>query len=184
MPFTETKIAGVWIHQPERHLDSRGSFEEQFKLSALQGQLDMDFHVVQVNQSESRAGVVRGIHWTTGTPGQAKYVSCVSGSIWDVVVDLRKGLPTFGTWFAETLSRENGKSVLISEGIGHAFLALEDKTVVNYLCSSEYNPMLDQAINPLDETLSIPFAKVASDYGIPELILSDKDLNGLQFLGL
>lgn len=181
MHFTETAIAGVWIHNPVRFPDPRGTFEEQFKASIIRSELGRDFQVLQINQSISNKGVVRGIHWTASPAGQAKYVSCVRGSIWDVYVDLRPESKTFGKWGAAFVSLESGKSVLISEGMGHAFLALEDDTVVNYLCTSEYEPSADRTINPLDPDLAIPFRQIATEHGIPDLTLSDKDRNGIAF---
>jgi len=184
MHFTETVIPGVWIHNPVRYPDSRGTFEEQFRESTIQSELGRDFKVLQVNQSLSNKGVVRGIHWTAGPVGQAKYLSCVRGSIWDVYVDLRTNSKTFGQWGSEFISLENGKSVLISEGLGHAFLALEDDTVVNYLCTSEYQPSDDRIVNPLDPELAIPFSLIATNYGITELHLSEKDRAGSSFATL
>lgn len=184
MHFTETAIAGVWIHNPVRFPDSRGTFEEQFRDTIIRSELGRDFKVLQVNQSVSNKGVVRGIHWTAGPVGQAKYLSCVKGSIWDVYVDLRSDSETFGKWGSEFISLENGKSVMITEGIGHAFLALEDGTVVNYLCNSEYEPLADRTINPLDPDLAIPFFQTASEHGIHELLLSDKDRAGSPLLAL
>jgi dTDP-4-dehydrorhamnose 3,5-epimerase len=184
MHFAETDISGVWIHNPVRFPDSRGNFQEQFKESVIQSELGRGFRVLQANQSVSNKGVVRGIHWTASPTGQAKYLSCVKGSIWDVYVDLRKDSSTFGRWGAEFISLENGKSILISEGIGHAFLALEDDTVVNYLCTAEFDPSADKTINPLDPDLAIPFELVANDYGIQELILSEKDRTGSLFVSL
>lgn len=181
MHFSKTAIEGVWVNRAEKHVDPRGTFEEQFKSSSIGDQLGRGFLVAQVNKSVSFQGVVRGIHWTDSPSGQAKYVSCGKGSIWDVYVDLRHESPTFGEWGAEFLSLENGTSVLISEGIGHAFLALEDETVVNYLCTAEYKPSVDRTISPLDKDLAIPFVQIASEYGISELILSDKDRAGSAF---
>jgi dTDP-4-dehydrorhamnose 3,5-epimerase len=181
MRFSTTAIDGVWIHTSLRFPDNRGSFEEQFRSSTILAEIGRNFEVMQVNQSISRKGVLRGIHWTSGDRGQAKYVSCVQGSIWDVYVDLRKNSQTFGKWGAELLSLKNGKSVLISEGIGHAFLALEEGTVVNYLCTAEYEPSVDRTISPLDTGLAIPFLQVANENGISELILSDKDQAGGNF---
>ena len=181
MTFTPLKIAGVWLHTPKIWPDDRGTFHEVFKLSLISQQLGRDFQVKQVNQSTSAAGVIRGIHWTDSPEGQAKYVSCPKGSLWDVVVDLRPNSETYGQWDARTLSAENGQSLLISEGIGHAFLALEHGTVANYLCSSEFNPGADKTINPLDSQLAIGFLEKASEFGIDGLILSPKDLEGAVF---
>jgi dTDP-4-dehydrorhamnose 3,5-epimerase len=106
------------------------------------------------------------------------------GSIWDVFVDLRKGSKTFGRWGAEYLSLDNGRSIFLSEGIGHALLSLEEGTVVNYLCTSEYDPTADRTIYPLDESLAIPFERVAGEHGIIDLVLSPKDRQGASFLSI
>ena len=181
MTFTPLKIEGVWLHTPKVWPDGRGTFHEVFKLSLISEQLGREFHVKQVNQSSSAAGVIRGIHWTDSLEGQAKYVSCPKGALWDVVVDLRLGSSTYGQWDARTLSADNGQSLLISEGIGHAFLSLEDGTVANYLCSSEFNPSADKTVNPLDPSLKIGFSKLAEEFGIQDLRMSPKDAEGAAF---
>jgi dTDP-4-dehydrorhamnose 3,5-epimerase len=158
MSFTPLKIQGSWVFEPRKFDDDRGSFHEVFKLSQISEVLGRAFEVKQVNHSISKAGVIRGIHWADFPPGQAKYVSCFRGSIWDVVVDIRVGSPTFGQWDAAELSAENGKCVLIEEGLGHVFLALEDDSVVSYLCSEPFNPSAEQGINPLDQDVAIPFS--------------------------
>ena len=175
MSFKEMKIQGAFVHSPVRHEDNRGHFEEQFKLSLVEKELDRSFQVLQVNQSLSQKGVIRGIHFTDSQEGQAKYISCTSGAIWDVVVDLRRNSPTYGHWDAEVISAKNGKSVFIPEGLGHAFLALDDNTVANYLCTTEFNPQADKTINPLDQTLAIAFEQIAKIHGIESFLLSDKD---------
>ena len=181
MPFEEMKIQGAWLHTPNIYPDNRGSFHEVFKLSEIEKTLGRTFSVKQVNQSTSSKGVIRGIHFTDSTEGQAKYVSCVSGALWDVIVDLRKGSPTYGTWDAVELSAENKKSVLISEGLGHAFLSLADNTIANYLCSSEFNPSADKTVNPLSPKLDIAFLSVAKNFGIEEFKLSKKDSEATKF---
>jgi dTDP-4-dehydrorhamnose 3,5-epimerase len=180
MPFEETSISGVFVHTSEKHYDNRGHFEEQLKLSELRAEIGTDFHPRQVNQSKSLRGVLRGIHFTEGPPGQAKYISCSQGSVWDVAVDLRVGSSSYGRWFAELLTAENGKSVFISEGLGHAFLALEDSTI-NYLCSSEYDPSAEKIINPLSPALGIPFEQIMRQSEIPALIMSSKDATASNF---
>jgi dTDP-4-dehydrorhamnose 3,5-epimerase len=119
MPFTPSPLEGVFVYSPHRHADNRGHFEEQFKLSEFSSQVGVEFKVRQVNQSSSSKGVLRGIHYTEGSPGQAKYVSCPRGSVWDVIVDLRRDSPSFGKWFAEILSADNGRSIFIPEGRKH-----------------------------------------------------------------
>ena len=181
MTFTPLKIEGVWLQTPKVWPDDRGTFHEVFKLSLISEQLGRDFQVKQVNQSTSAAGVVRGIHWTDSPEGQAKYVSCPKGALWDVVVDLRPKSPTYGLWDARIISEESGQSLLISEGIGHAFLALENETVANYLCTTEFNPQADRTMNPLDPTLEISFSKKAAEFGVLGLKMSPKDLEGSAF---
>jgi dTDP-4-dehydrorhamnose 3,5-epimerase len=175
MPFTASPLEGVFVYSPQRHADDRGHFEEQFKLSEFSSQVGVEFKVRQVNQSFSSKGVLRGIHYTEGAPGQAKYVSCPRGSIWDVVVDLLPGSPSYGKWFAEILSADNGKSIFIPEGMGHAFVALEDNSVVNYLCSTEFDPSLDRALNPFSPKLAIKFDSLSLSHGIESFVLSEKD---------
>jgi dTDP-4-dehydrorhamnose 3,5-epimerase len=181
MTFLPMKIEGAWAHEPNIFSDARGTFQEQFKLSEIRAKLGRSFGVHQVNQSVSAAGVIRGIHWTDSVAGQAKYVSCSRGLLWDVVVDLRPTSPTYGQWDARYLSPENGVSLLISEGIGHAFLALEDGTVATYLCTSEFEPASDRSVNPLSRNLAIPFSSIAAEHGISDLTLSDKDRTAADF---
>ena len=175
MQFTPMAIQGAWVHTPVRHEDNRGHFEEQFKLSAIEAQLGRTFTVKQVNQSVSAKGVIRGIHFTDSPEGQAKYVSCPQGAIWDVVVDLRPDSPTYGKWDAVVISAENGKSVLISEGLGHAFLSLEENSVANYLCTSEYQAEFDKTVNVFSPELAINFDHIAAAHEITMLSLSEKD---------
>lgn len=175
MPFEPMKIPGAYIFNPARLGDGRGYFQENFKLSYIRAQLGISFTVKQVNQSLSSKGVIRGIHFADTPPGQAKYVTCPQGAVWDVVVDLRAGSPSFGIWDGVVLSGKNGKSVLLGEGLGHGFLALEEGSVVSYLCSEEYKPGNEHQINPFDPDLRIDFAKVGNKYGIENFILSEKD---------
>jgi dTDP-4-dehydrorhamnose 3,5-epimerase len=181
MTFTPLKIDGVWLHTPKIWPDDRGTFHEVFKHSLISEQLGREFQVKQVNQSTSAAGVIRGIHWTDSPEGQAKYVSCPKGALWDVVVDLRPESSTFGQWDAQQLSEANGHSLLISEGIGHAFLSLLDGTVANYLCTSEFNPEADKVISPFDASLNISFRETAMLTGISDLRASEKDRYGTSF---
>jgi dTDP-4-dehydrorhamnose 3,5-epimerase len=173
MSFTPLKIEGSWVFAPQKFPDERGSFHEVFKLPLLSETLGFVFEVKQVNQSVSKAGVIRGIHWADVPPGQAKYVFCSKGAIWDLVTDIRIGSPTFGQFDGDVISADNGKCLLIKEGLGHVFLSLEDDTVVNYLCSEPFSPTTEHGINPLDETLAIPFD---SKFPKERLLFSPKDL--------
>jgi dTDP-4-dehydrorhamnose 3,5-epimerase len=168
-------IAGAFIFEASKFADSRGHFQENFKLSQFADELGIGFTVKQVNQSVSAKGVIRGIHFADNPPGQAKYVNCPKGKVWDVVVDLRQTSPTFGKWQGVELSETNGKSVFIAEGLGHAFLSLEDDSVVSYLCSEEYSPTTERQINPLDQDLAIGFLAAGAPFGVKNFVLSEKD---------
>ena len=181
MSFTPMSIAGAWIYEPKVWPDERGTFHEVFRISAIRDQLGRDFNVQQVNQSLSNKGVIRGVHWTESESGQAKYVSCPAGALWDFIVDVRPESSTFGTWDAVLLTPENRKSVLISEGIGHGFLALKEGTIASYLCSAEIEPAADRAINPMSNSLAIDFEGAALGYGIQSFILSAKDASAPDF---
>jgi dTDP-4-dehydrorhamnose 3,5-epimerase len=113
--------------------------------------------------------VIRGIHFSDVPPGQAKYVTCASGAILDIVVDLRAGSPQFGRWAAARLDAENKHTVYIEPGLGHAFVALTDEATVLYLCSSAYDRSREHGVHPLDPEIGIIWPA-----GI-EPILSDKD---------
>lgn len=115
--------------------------------------------MAQTNHSRSARGVLRGVHFTTTPPGQAKYVHCARGRALDVVVDIRLGSPTFGAYEAVELDSEDLRSVYLAEGVGHAFLALEEDTVMSYLVSTEYVPGLEQAIDPFDPQLGLPWPR-------------------------
>jgi len=162
-------IAGAWIRTPRIHWDERGSFLEWFRGDELAGDLGYRPEVAQGNCSVSRRGVVRGIHYADAPPGQAKYVSCVSGAILDVAVDLRVGSPTFGRWEAVTLDDQARQAVYLAEGLGHAFMALSEQATVLYLCSTLYNPGREHGVHPLDPSLGITWP---ADAGI---FLSERD---------
>ena len=127
--------------------------------------------VRQVNCSVSSAGVLRGLHFAQVPPSQAKYVTCVRGSVFDIVVDIRLGSPTFGQWDSVVLDDTDRRTVYISEGLAHGFLALQDDSTVMYLCSAEYNPQREHTICATDPALGIDWPLVD---GAPAS-LSDRD---------
>jgi dTDP-4-dehydrorhamnose 3,5-epimerase len=158
MNITELSIAGAWIIHPTRHADDRGWFQEWFKHSELVALTGFDFSPVQANISQSSRGTIRGVHYSTAAIGQAKLVTVPAGEVDDYVVDIRTSSPTFGKWERIRLSAENGHSVLLSAHLGHAFHALTDHTVVNYLVSAEYNPKAELGITPFCPQLAIDWA--------------------------
>ncbi len=157
MEIFPLEVADAWVVRPPVHADARGRLHEWLRQDALQAATGRRIAVEQANCSVSARGVVRGVHFTDVPPGQAKYVSCLAGTVLDVVVDLRVGSPTYGRHAAVQLDAERPTSLLISEGIGHAFCALSEVAVVSYLCSTAYDPTRDRAIDPLDPVLGLPW---------------------------
>jgi dTDP-4-dehydrorhamnose 3,5-epimerase len=162
-------IEGAWAFTPRIHTDDRGSFLEWFRASELASTLGYPPDIAQANCSVSRRGVLRGIHFADVPPGQAKYVSCVSGAILDVVVDLRVGSATFARWEAVRLDEDNRRALFLSEGLGHAFMALTDHATALYLCSTPYAPGREHGVHPLDPDIGISWPADLQP------ILSEKD---------
>ena len=165
---TPLPIEGSWIISSDVFNDSRGSFREWLPNSACQEIFGKNFEVAQANFSVSMKGTLRGIHYSLAPEGQGKLVTCLSGVIYDVVVDLRSTSKTFGQWFGVTLSAENPVSIYVGHGLGHAFLAMEDNTRVAYLLSSAYNKDMEHGIDPFDPEIGVNWPK-------EDFILSDKD---------
>jgi dTDP-4-dehydrorhamnose 3,5-epimerase len=170
MEITPLGIEGAWLAQSSVWRDDRGFFREWFKTADIKNVTGRDFGIEQANISLSSKGTLRGIHYSTAPRGQAKWITCVSGSIKDVTVDIRPESKSFGQWIEVELRSDSGKAVLISEGLGHGFLALEDNTTVAYLVSTPFSPADEFEINPLDESLGINWGMSLSD-----LKISDKD---------
>ncbi|GIH22369.1 DTDP-4-dehydrorhamnose 3,5-epimerase RmlC [Acrocarpospora phusangensis] len=162
-------IDGAWCYTPRVHRDSRGDFLESYRAGELESATGRPMDLAQVNFSVSRKGVLRGVHFSDVPPGQAKYVTCVAGSVLDVVVDIRVGSPTFGKWETVLLDDVSRRSVYLSEGLGHGFLALSDQAAVSYLCSTPYAPGREHGVHPLDPALGIDWPLDG------EAVLSDKD---------
>jgi dTDP-4-dehydrorhamnose 3,5-epimerase len=173
--FRELKIPGAYEFTPRQFGDDRGVFFEWFKSSAFEEAVGRPLELQQANCSVSAAGVLRGIHFTDTPPGQAKYVTCTRGAFLDVIVDLRIGSPTFGTWDSVLIDDVDRRAVYLPEGLGHAILSLEDGSTVMYLCSIEYTPTLDRDINPLDPDLAIDWPTTGRDGQPLTYELSAKD---------
>jgi dTDP-4-dehydrorhamnose 3,5-epimerase len=162
-------IDGAWEFTPRSFGDDRGVFLEWFKAEVLAEAVGHPLTIAQANQSVSARGVVRGLHYAAVPPSQAKYVYCPRGAVLDVVVDIRVGSPTFGTWDAVRLDDVDKRAVYVSEGLGHAFMSLADGSAVTYLCSTAYAPDREFGTNPLDAELDLPWPADLAP------ILSDKD---------
>ncbi len=172
MELTPLGIDGVWLAESPVRSDDRGFFREWFKSTDIKSATGRDFGIEQANISLSSRGTLRGIHYSVAPRGQAKWITCVSGSIKDVIVDIRPASRSFGQWIEVELSGDSGKAVSISEGLGHGFLALEDNTAVAYLVSTPFSPTDEFEINPLDEKIGIQWGMDLS-----QLKISDKDRN-------
>jgi dTDP-4-dehydrorhamnose 3,5-epimerase len=162
-------IDGAWLYTPRVHADPRGAFLEAFRAADLREAAGHGLDLAQVNASVSKRGVLRGIHFADVPPGQAKYVTCVSGSVLDVVVDIRAGSPGFGRWEAVRLDDETRRGLYVAEGLGHGFLALSEQATVVYLCSTPFMPGREHGIHPLDPALGIDWPRDV------EPLLSEKD---------
>ncbi|GBG36906.1 dTDP-4-dehydrorhamnose 3,5-epimerase [Mycobacterium montefiorense] len=171
MDVRELKVPGAWEITPKVHGDSRGIFFEWLKDSDFSSVTGHGLNVQQANCSVSSAGVLRGIHFAQVPPSQAKYVTCVSGAVFDVVVDIRVGSPTFLQWDAVLLDDKDHRTIYVSEGLGHGFLVLQDNSTVMYLCSAEYTPQREHTILATDPALGIDWPLV--DGAAPSF--SDRD---------
>ena len=175
MELEELEINGAWLARSPIHNDERGIFREWFKSSDVIRRMNRDFKVAQANISISNTGVVRGIHFSTSQEGQGKWVTCVSGTIWDVVVDIRPDSPTFKKWVGVELRSNSGDAIFLSEGLGHGFIALEDNSIVAYLLTSEFSILDEFGVNPFDEDLGIEWplkatSLSAKDTNLPSLV--------------
>jgi len=167
--FNETDLKGVYIIDPKVYGDNRGYFMETYNANDFkEAGLNMVF--VQDNQSKSKKGVLRGLHFQIKYP-QGKLVRVLSGSVFDVCVDIRKGSPTFGKWHGVILTGENKKQFYVPAGCAHGFLVLSDEAEFAYKCTDFYHPEDEGGIIWNDPAIGIEWPLE----GIGEVLLSDKD---------
>ena len=169
MEVIKTAIEGVYIIEPKVFGDARGYFFESFSEREFQEKVG-DIHFVQDNESMSKYGVMRGLHFQRPPYAQSKLVRCVKGKVIDVAVDIRKGSPTYGQHVAALLTEENHRQFFIPQGFAHGFAVLSESAVFQYKCDNFYHPEADGGISILDESLGI-------DWGLTmeEALLSEKD---------
>ncbi len=178
MRVTETTLSGVLVFTPSPVRDARGFFSRTFDAAAFRGAgLDPD-GFAQDSLSRSRQGVVRGLHLRSGA-GEGKLVRCSHGRIWDVVVDLRRGSPTFGRWESFDLDGDTQRSVYIPAGCAHGFQSLSDPADTAYRIDREHDPSEDVSIAHDDADLGIPWP-------MDPVLMSERDKTapGLRDLGL
>ncbi len=173
MKFIEQEINGVWIIEPVRHGDSRGYFCETFRQDLFEKKIGK-VSFVQDNESFSSCGVVRGLHFQKGDAAQAKLVRVSQGEIYDIVVDLRKGSPTFGKHLMVNLSAENGRQLFVPRGMAHGFVVVSDVAKFQYKVDNFFAPGSEGTLLYNDPALGI-------EYPIPadKMIVSEKDCCGM-----
>jgi dTDP-4-dehydrorhamnose 3,5-epimerase len=163
---TPTRLEGPILLQPTVHRDERGFFIESYRREAL-AELGVSEEFVQDNQSRSGKGIVRGMHFQ---PGMAKLIRCSRGEVVDVLVDIRKGSPTFGEWEAFTLNDENLRHLYAPSGFAHGFCVTSEVADVIYKCSTYYDPSSEQGFAYNDPDVGIEWPDV-------ELVPSERDAN-------
>ena len=166
MRVLDTRLDGPLLVEPEVHGDSRGFFVESYRQSVC-AELGVRERFVQDNHSRSARGVVRGMHFAIGE-GQAKLVRCARGSIFDVVVDLRRGSPSFGEWEAFELDDERLRQLYVPVGFAHGFCVTSDTADAVYKCSSYYDPATERGIAYDDPEVGIEWPDI-------ELSASERD---------
>jgi dTDP-4-dehydrorhamnose 3,5-epimerase len=170
MPFTETGIPDLKIFEPKVFGDDRGYFFESYNEKTFSAE-NIHIPFVQDNQARSVYGVVRGLHFQNNPHAQTKLIRVLQGAILDVVLDLRKGSPTFGKVFAVELTAENKKQLLVPQGFAHGYSVLSETAEVFYKCDEFYNKDAEGGIAFNDPSLQIDW-RVPAD----KMILSPKDL--------
>lgn len=169
MTVTPTEIPDVKLIRPACHRDARGVFLETYHAERYRA-AGIDAHFVQENESRSARGVFRGLHWQAGAFAQAKLVRVARGAVWDVVVDIRRGSPTFGRCVARELTAENAFQLFVPRGFAHGFLSLADETVVAYKCDNLYRPEAERGLRYDDPALALACPALGGSY-----LLSEKD---------
>ena len=168
MKLTELTIPGLFLLTSPVWGDERGFFREWFKCADFEDE-GIEFHALQANLSMSQRNVVRGLHYSLAPEGQAKVVTCVYGELDDVIVDVRVGSPTYGSWEVVHLAADEERSVLLPAGVAHGFCVTSEQAALSYLLSSPFNAGAELEINPFDEEINVAWS-------IPgDAIVSEKD---------
>jgi len=154
----DTGINGVTLIEPKVFGDERGFFLETFQKERYQEIIGEGLDFVQDNHSRSQKGVLRGMHFQTNKP-QGKLVRCVSGAVYDVTVDVRKGSPTYGKWYGAELSAENKRQIWVAPGLAHGFLVLSAYADFEYKCTDYYDPSEEACLIWNDPVVAIDWPK-------------------------
>lgn len=175
MKLVETGIADLFVVEPKVFGDHRGYFLETYNQNTFK-ELGLNYQFVQDNESFSKYGTLRGLHYQKGEHAQAKFVRVLQGKVLDVVVDLRRESDTYGKSYSVELSDENKRMFLIPRGFAHGFVVLSETALFSYKCDNFYSPGNEGGLLYNDPNLNIDW-KVPSE----RLILSDKDLKNPSF---
>ena len=159
MTITALSLPGAFLLTSPVHADARGWFREWFQRAPF-ADAGFTFDVQQANVSFSVRNVVRGLHYSLAPEGQAKVVTCVAGTLNEIIVDVRVGSPTFGKYEQLSLSGDDGRAVLVPVGVAHGFSVMSEFAVMTYLLSSPFAPALELEINPFDPALAVPWELV------------------------
>jgi len=170
MEITESYIKGLFVIKPKVFEDARGYFFESYNNSVFE-KAGLNLNFVQDNQSLSQKGVLRGLHFQNPPHAQGKLVRVITGAVYDVAVDIRKGSPTYGKYFGLELTESNKWMMYIPEGFAHGFLTLTDNTVFSYKCTNYYNKSSEDCLLWNDPEIGI-------DWNVIDPLLSDKDKEG------
>lgn len=173
MKITATDLVGAFVIEPDVHGDARGWFMETYTQNKMGDLAQINF--VQDNQSYSaQKGILRGLHCQTNPHCQTKLIRCTRGEIADVIVDIRRGSPTYKKWIKVILSADNKKQLFIPKGFLHGFITLTDDVEVQYKVDDYYNKACDRSVKFNDPAFGV-------SWGIENPILSDKDKNAPSF---
>ncbi|MBL7932775.1 MAG: dTDP-4-dehydrorhamnose 3,5-epimerase [Bacteroidia bacterium] len=170
MEIIESNLKGVFVIKPRVFEDARGYFFESYSQKLFK-EAGLDLNFVQDNQSLSQRGVLRGLHFQNNPHAQGKLVRVITGSVFDVAVDIRKSSPNYGKWFGQELNAQNKWMMYIPEGFAHGFATLEDNTIFSYKCTNFYNKAAEDCLLWNDPDIGI-------DWKIKDPLLSEKDLQG------
>jgi len=173
MEIIETNLKGVVLIKPRVFEDTRGYFFESYN-DAVFSKAGLNLNFVQDNQSLSQKGVLRGLHFQNQPFAQGKLVRVITGSVYDVAVDIRKNSDTYGHWFGQELNEKNKWMMYIPEGFAHGFVTIEDNTVFSYKCTNFYNKASEDCLLWNDEDIGI-------SWPLSDPLLSEKDLEGKKF---
>lgn len=160
MIFNETPLKGAYTIELEKRGDERGFFARFFCVNEYD-KMGLDRNVVQINNSLSaQKGTLRGMHYQLAPKAETKVVRCIRGALWDCILDLREGSPTFGQWYAEELTAENRRMMYVPKGFAHGFMTLADDSEVLYLVTEFYSPELERGVRWDDPEFAIKWPGV------------------------